>query len=209
MPQPVPRPRRPARLDESLAETIPGAPDPAEASELAHTTARALVEGGRGRAEDPALVRRLVTLVEDEGIETIAELWSTSPAESLPGALWRLYVIREWAQRNPHQVVRAYREGLEAAEVARAIAGVVIPPGPEDVMETTDRILAGVFDGDLDVALDRASAFVKVAATGLALMSDDDACRRSASQVARAASLMRTSLELERAARLARSGDLE
>nr|NLD40928.1 hypothetical protein [Actinomycetales bacterium] len=201
---------RPARLDEFHAETIPGSVDPAATSELAHATARALVDGGRGRANDPALVRRLVTLVEDEGIETIAELWSLSPAETLPGALWRLYLIREWAQRNPHQVVRAYRAGLAAAEVAGAIAGVVIPPGPEDVMETADRILAGVFDGDLDVALDRASAFVRVAATGLAFAAGEDSEEaRARVQTARASSLMRTALELERTARLARSGDLE
>ncbi|MDO5494750.1 MAG: hypothetical protein Q4G64_03460 [bacterium] len=209
MPEPTRPPRRPAHLDEALAETIIGAPDPAETAELAHSTAHALVDGGRGRADDPALVRRLVTLVEDEGIETIAELWSASPAETLPGALWRLYLVREWASRNPHQVVRAYRAGLHAAEVAGAIAGVVVPPSPEDVMDTADRILSGVFDGDLDVALDRASAFLRVAATGLALSADDAPSPHASSLTSRSASLMRTSLELERSARLARSGSLE
>ncbi|HZK06023.1 MAG TPA: hypothetical protein VFC82_09295 [Actinomycetaceae bacterium] len=210
MPQPVPRPRRPARLDEALAESIVGAPDPAERTELAHVTARALVERGRDRSGDPELLHRLVHLMEDEGIEVIADLWSLAAAQSLPGALWRLYVTREWARRNPHQVVRAYRAGLGAAEVSGAIAGVVEPPLPEDVMAVTDRILAGVFDGDLDVALDRASAFLKVTATGIAINSDGiDDPRRAHGQVRRASSLMRTANDLEGAARLAREGALE
>lgn len=206
-----PRPyRRPARLFDSFAEQIEGAPDPAETSELAHATARALVEGGRSRAGDADLVQRLIHLVEEEGIEVVANLWSLSPAATLPGALWRLYLLREWARRNPHQVVRAYRAGLSAAEVSGAIAGVVDPPGPRDVLATTEQILAGIFEGDLDVALHRAAAFLRVAATGMALDADtDDAPARASSHVRRAASLMKTALDLDEAAKLARKGNLE
>ncbi len=204
---PAQQPRRPARLDEAFAEAASLTPGPAELSDLAHATAHALLEGGRERADDRALVERLVHLVADEGIEVIAELWSLSPAETLPGALWRLYLLREWASRNPNQVVRAYRAGIHSAEVASAIAGVVDPPEPADVMATTDAILAGVFDGDLDVALDRAGAFVRVAATGMAhSISDDTAAPKL---LHRASSLMRTATELESAARLARRGALE
>lgn len=205
-------PRRPARLEDAQAEAIIGAPDPAEASLLAHETAQALVDGGRGRAGDPELVARLVGLVESEGLETLAEMWSGSPANTLPGTLWRLYLIREWVRRDPRHIALNYRRGLELAEVAGVIAGVADTPGPEDVRRTADRILSGVFDGDLDVALDRASSFLKVLAAGSALgaesleVTDHDL---SALVVQRAGALLNTAEELENAAAMARAGTLE
>ncbi|MGO1173855.1 MAG: hypothetical protein ACTMKU_06095, partial [Actinomycetaceae bacterium] len=63
------RPRRPAMLDPAVAESIEGDEDPATRSELAHTTAHALVEGGRrDSGADPDLLERLVTLVDSEGL---------------------------------------------------------------------------------------------------------------------------------------------
>ena len=205
-------PRRPARLEDAQADAIVGAPDPAETSELAHETARALVDGGRGRAEDPGLVERLVRLVETEGLEVIAEMWAGSPPDTLPGTLWRLYLIREWVRRDPRHIVLNYQRGLAMAEVAGVIAGVADTPGPDDVKDTADRILAGVFDGELDVALDRASAFLKVLAAGSALAADSlDATNEelSALVVHRAGNLLNTAEELGRAAAMARAGTLE
>lgn len=201
-------PRRPARLRESLADSIPGAPDPAEATEIAHATARALVEGGRQGNRDSGLLGRLVRLVEDEGVEAVAELWSSSPAETLPGALWRLYVLREWARANPEQVAYHYRVGAPGTDVSEAIAGVVSAPEAADVLTAVDQILGGVFAGDVDVALDRAAAFVRVAATGMAAGADDNG-PRSAATTRRALALLTTARELEAAARLAREGRLE
>lgn len=189
-----------------------GAPDPAEASLLAHETAQALVDGGRGRAHDPDLVARLVNLVETEGLEALAEMWSSSPATTLPGTLWRLYLIREWVRRDPRHIVMNYRRGLEVAEVAGVIAGVADTPGPEDVRQTVDRILSGVFDGELDVALDRASSFLKVLAAGSALNSESlDATDTDLSGlvVQRASALLNTAEDLATAAAMARAGTLE
>ena len=47
-------------------------------------TAQALVQAGKLNA-DPQVRERLVSLAEDEGLEVIAELWSKTPARSLPG----------------------------------------------------------------------------------------------------------------------------
>ena len=82
-------PRRPARLEDAQAEAIIGAPDPAEASLLAHETAQALVDGGRGRAGDPELVARLVGLVESEGLKIKGALYFTcmGRGETLAGQL--------------------------------------------------------------------------------------------------------------------------
>ena len=57
---------------------------------------------GVGRtAADPHVTARLVALVDELGLDTIADLWSVMPAGTLPGALWRPYVLREWVVRSP------------------------------------------------------------------------------------------------------------
>ncbi|MGO1510600.1 MAG: hypothetical protein ACTHXO_04340 [Actinomycetaceae bacterium] len=209
------RPRRPAMLDPAVAESIEGDEDPATRSELAHTTAHALVEGGRrDSGADPDLLERLVTLVDSEGLDTIAELWSHSPATTLPGALWRLYLLREWVRRDPATVSARYREGLARAEVAGAVAGVAAPSGPDDVVGVVDKVLSGVYAGDLAVALDRAAAFLRVLATGSAMHADYEESDGDGTDLAfeitrRAGGLLTTAEELEAAATLHGSGQLD
>ena len=132
-PRPTPsRPRRPAMLDPRAADELPGDSDPALRSEIAHTTAGAIVHRARA-SEDPEVVERLVRLVEAEGLDELAALWADSPAGTLPGALWRLYVLREWVRRDPATVAERYRSGAAAAQVPGVVAGVAMPPGPDDV----------------------------------------------------------------------------
>lgn len=206
------QPRRPAMLDPAQAELIEGDEDPASRSEVAHTTASAIVHGGRAGAEDPELVRRLVELVDTEGLDEIAALWHRSPHTTLPGTLWRLYLLREWVRRDPDTVADRYRLGLERAEVAGAIAGVAEPPGPDDVRELCDRVLSGVFDGDLAIALERAAAFLRVLATGSAMHADwieEDNDDLAFTVTRRAGALLTTAEELEEAAGLYRAGKLD
>lgn len=200
-------------LDPRAADELPGDIDPALRSQVAHTTAAAIVHGGRsGADDDPALVERLVRLVETEGLDVVAALWADSPATTLPGALWRLYVLREWVRRDPRTLSDRYRLGLEAAPVHHAVAGVVTPPGPEEVREVVDAVLSGLYAGDFAVALERGGAFCRVLATGAAFdadhldLSDTDAAGRLTRS---ASSLVRTAEELEHAAALWRSGQLE
>jgi hypothetical protein len=205
------RPRRPAMLDPRDAEQIPGDIDPALRQEVAHTTANVIVHQGRA-AEDPELVVRLVRLVEAEGLDTVAGLWADSPANTLPGALWRLYVLREWVRRDPHTVAERYRMGVARAEVHDAVAGVASPPGPQEVSQVVDAVLSGVFAADLAVALERGAAFCRVLATGAAFDADfvDDRDEDLASRITRGASgLIRTAEELEEAAILWRAGRLD
>ncbi|HLS50218.1 MAG TPA: hypothetical protein VK024_09510 [Actinomycetaceae bacterium] len=203
--------RRPAMLDPQEAARIPDASDPATRSQLAYTTAAALVDRGRRDAgSDPELLDRLVAFVDDEGLEAIAELWSHSPARSLPGALWRLYVLREWVRQDPHTIAQRFELGYQRAEVSGVIAGVAQPPAPGDVRRTTDAVLAGVYEGDLDVALDRAAAFLLVVATGSALDADlmvDEAAGHDLTR--RASTLTETATDLRAAAELWRTGDLQ
>ena len=113
-----------------------------------------------------------MSLVEREGLDVVAALWSDSPADSLPGALWRLYVLREWVRRDPATVADRYRLGVAAAPVHDVVAGVADAPGPADVLAVADEVLSGVYTGDLDVALERAAAFSRVLATGAAFDAD-------------------------------------
>lgn len=204
--------RRPAMLSTERAELLPGEPDPAERNDLAHTTATALVTGGRAGADDADLQRRLVRLVEVEGLDMLAQLWSASPAGTLPGALWRLYLLREWTRRDPRTIAERYHLGLHRAEVSGVVAGVASPPGPQEVRDLADAVLHGVFGGDLDVALDRAAAFLHVLVAGTALDADwvETSDSAGADQLTRrAGALLATAEDLQQAAALWRAGKLD
>ncbi|MBD8078855.1 hypothetical protein [Cellulosimicrobium arenosum] len=198
-------------LDPHDADELPGELDPALRDEVAHTTAHAIVHRARA-TEDPEVVGRLVRLVESEGLDVVAALWSDAAPATLPGALWRLYVLREWVRRDPQTVTLRYRLGVDAAPVHEAIAGVVRPPEPADLRALADSVLSGVFAGDLAVALERAASFCRILATGAAFDADsrevadpDGALRMTRG----ASSLLRTAEELEHAAVLWRTDRLD
>lgn len=204
-------PRRPAFFSpaamESQGATVP---DPAQVTEIAHETAAVLVGTGRS-ADDPALTERLVALVDELGLSTVAELWADRPARSLPGALWRLYALREWVQRNPEEASADYAAGIRFTDVNHVVAGVAEPPGPAELQELTDAVLRGVFDGELDLALQRAAAFCRVVAAGRADRAHStDATDREAAgrQTRRAANMLTTAEDLEAGAHLWRAGQL-
>jgi hypothetical protein len=194
-------PRRPAFFSEAALEAHGPAYDPTEQIHVAHETALALVHAGRA-ASDPAVTRKLVALVDDIGLSTLAELWSQRPARSLPGALWRLYVLREWVQRAPDEASREYAAGIRFTGPNHAVAGAAEPPGPQEMGRVIDEVLRGVFDGDLAVALERASAFCRVVSAGRADISSGDEAAEQAANVLVMAE------DLTICARLWRSGDL-
>lgn len=194
-------PRRPVFFSPSALEAHGGAYDPADEIHAAHETAAALVHAGRAAA-DPDLTARLVAIVDDIGLSTLAELWSARPARSLPGALWRLYVLREWVNRAPEEAGREYAAGIRFTTPDHAVAGVAEPPGPAEMSRVTDEILRGVFDGDLAVALERAAAFCRVVSAGRADVSSGD---ESAEQ---AANVLGLGEDLASCARLWRAGTL-
>lgn len=140
---------------------------PAARAELSHTTAGLLISRGRTEADEDA-VQRFVSLADEVGFETIARMWADAPPISLPGALWRLFVIREWIQRSPSQSAREFEAGLGADQVSEVVAGVESPPGPDAVRAMADKILAGLFQGDFAVSIERAAAFISVVRLGRA-----------------------------------------
>jgi hypothetical protein len=188
-------PRRPALLGPAALATFAGGNDPAQLAEVAHATAVAVVTAGRA-AEDPAATDRLVRLMDDVGIDTVAELWADRPARSLPGAI---------------EATCDYEAGQHLAQVARVVAGAGEPSTPEALRELLDAILGGVFRGDLAVALERAGAFARVVATGRARRADELEAADSvaaSSLTQRAAAMQRTAEDLDAAAALWRTADL-
>jgi len=123
-------------------------------------------------ADDPAVAERVLRLAETEGIETIAEVWSGSPADSLAGCLWRLFVLRSWVYADPAEVAREYDAGRRTAQVAQVVAGVADPPGPDELRTMVDEVLRGIAGSDFADVLFRAAAFARVVATGRAALDD-------------------------------------
>ena len=198
-------------LDMEEAEQIEGDIDPLDRALIAHESAAALVSQARA-LRSPEIVERLVRLVDEEGVDTVAIMWSKAEPHTLPGALWRVYMLREWVRFSADAVARSYHHGVNAAQVRHAIAGVEDPPGPDEVKALADQILSGVFSGDLAVALERAGAFCRVVATGTAFEAASDeghADDRAHRATLKASQLLRTGEELERCAALWRDGLLE
>ena len=152
---------------------IVGGEDPARVREAADRAANLLVRGARTTG-DPEIAERVLHLAETEGIETIAELWAGSPADSLAGCLWRLFVLRSWVYADPVGVAREFEAGRATAPVARVVAGVADPPGPDELKAMIDQVLRGIAEGEFADVLFRAAAFARVVATGRAGMPSVD-----------------------------------
>ena len=161
---------RPTRRDASYFDEFVGGADPAVLSEAADRAAQLLVRGAR-ESDDDAVADRLLHLADTEGIEAIAEVWSGSPADSLAGCLWRLFLLRSWVYADPVGVAREFEAGSRA-EVARVVAGVAEPPGPEELKAMVDQVLRGIAGSDFADVLFRAAAFARVVATGRAGLPD-------------------------------------
>ncbi len=153
-------------------EAVAAGVDPAELSEAADRAATLLVRGARD-SDDSAVAERLLHLADTQGIETIAEVWSGSAGDSLAGCLWRLFLLRSWVYADPVGVARQFEAGRAAAPVARVVAGVAEPPGPDELKAMVDQVLRGIAEGDFADVLFRAAAFARVVATGRAGLATD------------------------------------
>ena len=140
---------------------------------MAHATASALLH--RARADETGeSAERLIAFTAEHGIDEIAELWADAPAHSLPGALWRLYLIQLAIHSDATTAALIYERGRsELRSIDAVIAGAPAPAGPAELVTLIDTILRGVFRGDFGVALERAAAFCRVQASGATHAADD------------------------------------
>jgi len=164
---------RPVRRPTTAFDNIVGSHDPAEETRIAHATASALLT--RVRADESGVsADRLVAFTDEHGIDEIAELWSKAPSRTLPGALWRLYILQLAIHGDPHTAALLYERGrVELSSVDAVIAGAPVPANPDELVALIDTILRGAFRGDFAVALDRAAAFCRVQASGATHTADD------------------------------------
>ena len=146
--------------------------DPAQVMRVAHDTAHTLVD--RARNTDPATLERLVAYTDEHGIDAIAELWARSNARTLPGALWRIYLLRAVIRQDPVGTSLLFTRGADIlTTIDTAVAGAPMPTGPDEITDLADQILRGVFRGDFGVALDRAASFCRILAAGCSDLADD------------------------------------
>jgi len=164
---------RPVRRPSAAFDNLVGSADSAEALRAAHATASALLTRAREDASGES-AERLIAFTAEHGIDDIAELWAAAPAVSLPGALWRLYLLQLAIHTDPQTSALLYERGrVELASADAVVAGAPVPATPEEIIELIDTILRGVFRGDFSVALDRAAAFCRVQVSGATHLADD------------------------------------
>ena len=191
--------KRPSLPGSALFEAQADGADPAEMAAAGHRIATLLVRGPR-TDNDQGLVDRVLHLADAEGLGIIADLWSHAAADSLAGALWRLYLLRTWVYRQPEQAAREFAAGKAYAPVHEVLAGVVDPPGPEEVIALVDTVVRGIVGEDFDVTLDRAAAFAHIVGVGRAQLENGDP--QSAAKLVDTAVHLRRAAELERSSRL-------
>lgn len=203
---------KPTQFSGSKFEEFEGGADPAHISRVAHETAQALLSRVRGNP-DPEVIERLVAFADKQGIDAIAELWAQSSAKSLPGALWRVYLMRTLIRQSPDVIAFLFQRGTEITPtIDHVVAGAPTPTGPEEIVELADQILRGLFQGDFAIALDRAAAFCRLAAAGAASLADDaDATEpeRSTALTTQALRLSETAADLAACSALWRRDSLD
>lgn len=203
---------KPTKFPSERFEAYQGAEDPAQILRVAHDSARMLVQRGRD-TDDPAVVERLVAYTDEHGIDALAELWARSSSKSLPGALWRIYLLRAMIRQDASGTSFLFQRGAEVLKtIDPMVAGAQAPTGPSEILDLADQILRGVFRGDLGIALDRAAAFCRVLGAGATSVADDQELAspdRASALTGRALRLSTTAGELSACARLWRTDSLE
>ena len=148
--------------DESLWEQ-----HPERALAIAHETARLLIGGGVNGSGGDAY-ERLVDFLEEDGLDVLARLWSSAEPSSLPGALWRLVLMRHQLVERSDVVASLVEIGMaQLKTIDPVVAGLGEPVSAWGVQSVLDQILSGSFHGELVPALRRASALARLVSAGL------------------------------------------
>lgn len=196
----APKHRRPVFLDhDTFVPSDETGSDPTDMVAAAHRTAWLIADpDGTPHKTDPAVKQRVRDLATKDGLILLADLWREAAPLTLPGALWRVYVIATWVRSHPAQAAREFEAGENAAPVSHAIAGLQSAANPDQVLEMVNGLLTRLGSVDVAHVLDQVGAFAKVVATGRgALGSNDD--------VVGAIKLLDAGTELHAAAKLWRN----
>ncbi|MGB3413788.1 MAG: DNA-directed RNA polymerase subunit beta [Microbacteriaceae bacterium] len=201
---------RPVVVNGAWLEYFASGKNPEETLTLAQQSATLLMNSLRGESAESH--QRLLEYIRSQGIEDLAEIWSHAPHPSLPAALWRVYLVREFAIQDPAQTSAVYRIGMEAIDSSDiALVGAAEPVGPNDVVKLAEQILHGVFTGDFVVALNRAAAFCRICSVGCTQLADSTEFanpKRASTLTTRAYRLSEMAAELSLSAELWRDKKL-
>jgi hypothetical protein len=196
-----------SRMEAAITDPAELVMDPADVSAIAHATASALLSRGQ-TSEDVQVREALVRFADEHGLDTLADLWSRAHPLSLPGALWRLYLVRAVVHHNPHDTAQLFQKGVDDLRTIDAVvAGAPDPLSAEDFSDVLDDILMGAFDGELAHALERAAAVATAVSAGaISLALSDD--REASYLTSRSLKWSVIAQELEGCASRARKGTL-
>ncbi|WBU36695.1 DNA-directed RNA polymerase subunit beta [Homoserinibacter sp. YIM 151385] len=203
---------RPARLPGAAFDAFQGGEDPAVTLRRAHESAAALLSRTR-QSDDEGVIGRLLAHTDEHGLDLVARLWAVATPGSLPGALWRIHLLRAAIRDDAAGSALAFRHGTELLPtIDPVVAGAATPTGPEEILRLADDILRGVFQGDLADALARAGAYCRLSAAGwldLADAREQGDPEHASALTRRADRLAAMGEELEDAARLERRDALD
>ena len=196
-----------SRMEAAITDPAELVMDPADVSAIAHATATALLSRGQ-TSEDVQVREALVRFADEHGLDTLADLWSRAHPLSLPGALWRLYLVRAVVHHNPHDTAQLFQKGVDGLLTIDAlVAGAPDPLSAEGFSDVLDDILMGAFDGELAHALERAAAVATAVSAGaISLALSDD--REASYLTSRSLKWSVIAQELEGCASRARNGTL-
>lgn len=143
-------------------------------SELAATTAAAVLDAGRNGGATGADIESLVHLADNVGLDTLRALWRGAEPVSVANSLWMLYLLRSWCATDAAGIGRLWSLGEPLAPADAVVAGLN-PLGDEAaIIGLADAILTGAFRGDFAVALERAASVFRVLAAGRRVLGAGD-----------------------------------
>lgn len=167
------KPRRPAMLAPNQTQMIIGANRVDEQVELAHFLADLLLglvsESEKTFITDNLQLRddaidNLMEILQQGDIEVVAEIWADSPADSIPGLMWRLYLVYQWYLRDSLMVEWRYQEGLKLLKEAVRNS---LSPSMKPLIERMSTLWRGSDCDFLATTLEQTAAALKIMAAGV------------------------------------------
>ncbi|MDR6939346.1 hypothetical protein [Arcanobacterium hippocoleae] len=193
------KPRRPAQLQPEQVELIQGDADTAFSSELAHASAQAIVPLSSEHFLDVQTIERVKMLIAAEGVDALAETWVMLPADTLPGILWRGYLLREWVRRFTQEVQLRYAASekyfsQQDAEKVKLVAR------PEKILAAWNEVFMGDYRKDFALVLRDSARFCDFLGSVVPAWIADEAHPLATSVTLRDTAMLRVAQEFQDAA---------